>query len=659
MARSIGGAVVEGIEAGFGLGMRADEAALRKKADARAEEEFTARRARETNDERRKGVAENLDLLDREMKLVGGRQEEIKGLSTAAQTAGQPVDPVLAKEYGANAEKLTGLRQRALDYFSRAQTGQLDPMQSPSRELYTNLVAATGRPLAELREVPKYTADVQAGLETGNEGLLVQGVNGLLGPQLRRGVGQPSPHGGTITRKEVIGMDPAVDNNGTPLPGKFMPRLRVYVQMDEMSPERHYDAPMTVDGSGDDDDKVAVIDVKNAMQWMGNLGTLATAVQRPDVAAKLEAGEKEAGPEMKKWLDQLTAVSRPKTEKGAAHERMALIQQYAKQNGLKDDEAAVKLQRMGVIPSLSGLGAKLAAADELGGTPAEKDLIKRDVILGSGGKTTGLIPQKPGKSSGAGGGAGGGGGGGAESTMSAKYGKDQDYTKQVNYWAELVANGGQVPARFSQIVGKEMAGDVFKAVAGLGTANDQIANNAAVQGLKAGARAAGTRAANFGLAKSEAYEMADLVTQASVKNPRTSFMPINKALNAFKTNTGDVEVRQFGAALNSFINAYARAVSPVGVPTVSDKDHAREMLSTADSHEQVVGIIAQLKKEMEAAGNAPKVVQSQQREAALNLGKDRDAAARKPAPPAVGAVVKGYRFKGGDPASQASWEKVQ
>ena len=91
-------------------------------------------------------------------------------------------------------------------------------------------------------------------------------------------------------------------------------------------------------------------------------------------------------------------------------------------------------------------------------------------------------------------------------------------------------------------------------------------------------------------------------------------MPINKALNAYNTNNGGTEIREFGAALNSFINAYARAISPVGTPTVSDKDHARAMLSTADSHEQVLAIMGQLKKEMEAAGRAPGIVKKEIRE---------------------------------------------
>ena len=37
-------------------------------------------------------------------------------------------------------------------------------------------------------------------------------------------------------------------------------------------------------------------------------------------------------------------------------------------------------------------------------------------------------------------------------------------------------------------------------------------------------------------------------------------------------------------------------------------------------------------------------------------GQQRPAAA--PAAPAVGTVVNGYRFKGGDPANEANWERL-
>lgn len=429
---SVGAGAADGLEAGFGMGLQMDAAKLQKRASDRADDELALRQGRERRDDTRQGLHDNLDLLDRQNKMITGRQGEIERLSTAAQTAGQPVDPALAQEYGQNAETLTGLRQKAMDFFSRAQTGQLDPLASPPAELYTHLVAATGRSLPELRQVPQHVADVQAGLETGNDGLLVQGVNGILAPQLRRGVGEPSPYGGTITRKEIIGLDPAVDANHQPIPGKFMPRLRVYV--DTGSSNQYYDAPMTQDGSGADGAKVAVIDVADAMQQMGNLGTLATAIQRPDVAAKLDQGEQEAGPKMKQYLDQLTAISRPAKTKGAVGERMDVIAQYAKSKGIPEEEAAQRLQGMGVLP-MGVTAQKQAAIDNL--DPEDPNYaLKRDALLGAGGKTTGLVPQKPVK-----GAAGGSGNTGTSAALGGTAAPAGTGDAAVDFWAKAVIAG--------------------------------------------------------------------------------------------------------------------------------------------------------------------------------------------------------------------------
>lgn len=133
------------------------------------------------------------------------------------------------------------------------------------------------------------------------------------------------------------------------------------------------------------------------------------------------------------------------------------------------------------------------------------------------------------------------------------------------------------------------------------------------EGYKAGQRVLGGRVANMGMAVNEAYQMADLVTGASSNVSRTQFIPANLALQAWQKNTGSPEQVRFGAALNSFINAYARAISPVGTPTVSDKEHARDMLETAQSHEQVTAVIDQLKQEMEAAQRAPGMTQKEMR----------------------------------------------
>lgn len=146
------------------------------------------------------------------------------------------------------------------------------------------------------------------------------------------------------------------------------------------------------------------------------------------------------------------------------------------------------------------------------------------------------------------------------------------------------------------------------------TPQDTAMAIAEFQGQKAAQRTLGNRSATFGMAQNEAMQMADLVTQTSAAFPRSDFPVLNKALQAFETGTGDVNTVRFGAALNSFINAYARAISPTGQPTINDKEHAREMLSKAQSHAQVVGVIDLMKAEMDAAGKAPGLVHEELRQ---------------------------------------------
>lgn len=140
--------------------------------------------------------------------------------------------------------------------------------------------------------------------------------------------------------------------------------------------------------------------------------------------------------------------------------------------------------------------------------------------------------------------------------------------------------------------------------AGKSPADVAIAS-AEFMGLKAAERTAGTRVANIEMAVSEAQKLSDLALDASEKFDRTSFTPLNRAVAMVESKTGGENIARFVAANTSFVNVYARAISPTGVPTVSDKEHAREMLNTAQTKEQYRAVIDQLKKEMAAAREAP------------------------------------------------------
>ena len=624
-----------GIESGYGMARQADldkqnreQTALQnerqRQADMRAEEDITLRRDTEKRQQKRLDTADRAARVKEGIAAAEAEIADIEKTAAARQLQGMPVDPEDAKRYGTLRAQLKAERQESLDFFSRVETEQTDIGEATPKDLYLHWTRATGMLPEDVQKMPQHIADIQSGLETGNPGLQIKGVNGLLGPTyLRRGIGEPSPHGGTITRKEIVNLVPARGADGIDHPDKVFPIVRVYVQGEDGT-EKYYDAPLTRNGTTDAKDAIVPINLKRAFDYMGQMGTLATAAQSPQIAAKLAQGAQEAGPEAKKYLDDLTARTKP-VPKDATTQKIEAVRRYATENNISFDEAAKRLQTGGVLP-----GAPKQQTD------ADKRLIEARIAELSARAAKNLA-------------------GGAEPTLSPETQRkmaeqylsgDKGVMQNLGRGAQGAANVVALRETIAQVAeGRGLSGA------------DIAAKQSEFMGMNAAQRALGTRQANFGLAKSEAYEMADLVTETSEAVSRTQFMPINKALNAYNTNTGSTEIREFGAALNSFINAYARAISPVGTPTVSDKDHARAMLSTADSHEQVVAIMGQLKKEMDAAGRAPGIVKKEIRE---GFTKDNAGAAKPAGAPkyqegqtATGPNGAKMVFKGG------KWQPMQ
>jgi hypothetical protein len=125
------------------------------------------------------------------------------------------------------------------------------------------------------------------------------------------------------------------------------------------------------------------------------------------------------------------------------------------------------------------------------------------------------------------------------------------------------------------------------------------------EGQKSGERALGTRSAQMGMAVDEAKRVIPLALEASQAVPRSQFVALNRAIEAVQRGTGDANVARFVAANTSLINVYARAMNPNGAPTVSDKEHAREMLAIASNPEQYAAVVDQIGKEIASAQKAP------------------------------------------------------
>lgn len=134
---------------------------------------------------------------------------------------------------------------------------------------------------------------------------------------------------------------------------------------------------------------------------------------------------------------------------------------------------------------------------------------------------------------------------------------------------------------------------------------DLAAKLAAYSADTAGMRFIAQRGAAITVAAEEAKKAAVPVLELAAKTPRGTFVPLNRAILAGKAATGDPFVAKFRAALNTYIQEYARAVAPTGVPTNQIREHAYELLDGAYSYDQIKNVLDQLDFEMNIALQAP------------------------------------------------------
>lgn len=118
-------------------------------------------------------------------------------------------------------------------------------------------------------------------------------------------------------------------------------------------------------------------------------------------------------------------------------------------------------------------------------------------------------------------------------------------------------------------------------------------------GEQAAARAAGTRSAQISIAADAANRMSDLVLKTAAKVPLGNYPAINMVTIAYLKNTGDPAVIQLGDAIASFVQAYARAISPSGVATDALRAKGYSMIAESMSKNQLAAGLATMKQEMQ------------------------------------------------------------
>lgn len=725
----VGGAAASGLQAGFDMGLRADDAAERRRIATVAENrQAMLDTERQAQTERTNARVDKIDAQaeeDRALEALNKEREDLalEGAGLSAQYGGPDKIPgelgsgyarraseistrraaLLAKRYAPVVEKE---QQWAKDTASRIQAGQQSIEDLTPTETVRLLQAIRKAPVGDLlrpkeggnSKVGQARDDVVAGIETQNQGLLLQGAGVLLDPDLQEGVGHAAPDGSEIVRKELYGLVPAMPGPGglrapgaapqslaatlnavlnpNPAPQgqaqepppKLMPVLRVTARHPDGT-EVSYHAPVTKGrGTGAGDAVHPGFDLSAAMDRLGQLGALEAWANTPAARAKIEAGLKELGAESNSFLGAYYAMKGnpnsllPPGETDPVSKKIAAVMKLAKEQFGGDFKKAM-LAYEGRT-ELGPLAKKLADIEASGLSPEDKATATRVAALGVKGAGVGGV------------GKGSSGDTGSSPALGGIEAPGVG-TEAVDFWARAVIAGDrdwQVGLARSKS-GSQMIEAVKRRV-------PELAKEMGLQPQDIGTVRAQKAALDKTLkeltVRSEAIELFAskvekdmktfdaLLDKASVGAPTILSRPINVLRREFSSP----ELAQLDLAAKQVATEYERLITggalSIAQLHVGAQEDARKLINGDMTPKQARAVMetmnAEMKNAREAAHESRKRVSDQMRSLGTGApdtgGAAPAPAAGKPAPPAVGTVKGGYRFKGGNPADKANWERV-
>jgi hypothetical protein len=413
---SVAGAAAEGLESGFNLGLRFDaqQQAQKQREFENTRQTAADQRAQDLADRQAKHDQWAMDrqtTADQQAALLGEQSELAKEAAAAAaeqQRTGQAPPAQYQQDFTqrqqANASALRAVRdklvsplvgqmkQEAQDTVSKLQTGQLDIRQMDPAHLVQTITATTDRPVADFMPtkdgqpsvVAQAVTDFKTGQSTGNEQMMLRGLNALFQPELAKGLGETAPNGGRIVAKRLVKIVP--DQND---PTKIHPVLAIDTVDANGNPLPPYIAPVTQNRSAHPGDMVASLDMEDAVDRIHRLEAVSAMAANPGIGKALAAGQDD--PSAQAYLNSLRHLgASPKV--GATEEKENAIKRYMLDNGVDRDTAVAAMQKAGTLPTpkdttTGPLGKKLADIKKSDLSEADKAQAAR--------VAAGLIKVKP------------------------------------------------------------------------------------------------------------------------------------------------------------------------------------------------------------------------------------------------------------------------
>jgi len=198
----------------------------------------------------------------------------------------------------------------------------------------------------------------------------------------------------------------------------------------------------------------------------------------------------------------------------------------------------------------------------------------------------------------------------AQDKYSQDYAQGTFKPETIDLMANLLIQTGNIPPLGSGKKAADARAQIMNRAqeisTGTGATSAQAAttmagNKGEYAGTISGQRAVGTQIANVQVAANEATKMINVAQPYVEKVDPSDYPTLNSIGNFVARKTGDPNITGLATSLNGLVNTYARAINPKGVATVSDKNHAREILNDAMSKGQLNEAFTVMQQEMAAA----------------------------------------------------------